>query len=131
MTRKPGAALQAEPDRVAIVHAEGVVDRSGIEACDYLIARATDATGAVVDLTQATHVDYRAASVLVARRRQLKAKGGELAIAAGRREVRDILRASAGAELQVFVSLEEATAFVRGEADVVTASAGRKAPKRK
>lgn len=112
------------PDRLAVVRAEGVVDRAGLEACDYLITQAgPDIRGAVVDLSQATHVDYRATVILVARRRVLKAKGGELAVAAGRREVRDILRASTGAELQVFPTVEEALAYVRGDGDVVTGAA--------
>ena len=114
-------------DRLAIVRAEGNVDRSGIEACDYLITRAgPDLQGAVVDLSNASHVDYRATVILVARRRVLKARGGELAIAAGKRDVRDIIRASGGSELQIFPTVDEALAFVRGEGDVVTAGAAVK-----
>ena len=111
-------------ERLAVVKAEGVVDRAGIEACDYLITRAgPDTKGAVVDLTQATHVDYRATVILVARRRVLKAKGGELAVAAGSRSVRDIIRASAGSELQVFPTVDEALSYVRGDGEVAVVAA--------
>jgi anti-anti-sigma factor len=118
-------------ERLAIVKAEGNVDRAGIEACDYLITRAgQDTKGAVVDLTQATHVDYRATVILVARRRVLKARGGELAIAAGSRSVRDIIRASAGSELQVFPTVDEALAYVRGDSEL-TVVAGKRSAEQK
>ena len=111
---------------VATVRAVGVVDRPGIEACDYLLSKAGEqASGAVVDLSQATHFDYRATTILVARRRVFKARGGELAVAAGRADVRNILRASAGSEIPVFATVDEAVAFVRGEGDVVTAGASK------
>lgn len=120
----PKKSAHVALDKLAIVRAEGNVDRSGIEACDYLITRAgPDIQGAVVDLSQASHVDYRATVILVARRRVLKARGGELAIAAGKRDVRDIIRTSSGNELQIFPTVDEAISFVRGEGDVVTAGA--------
>lgn len=109
---------------VAVVHAEGHVDVSGIEACDWLVASAGPRTKtAVIDLTRATHVEQAAARILAARRKLLKAKGGDLAIAAGRREVRDALRLAAGMELPVFVTMDEAMGWVSGEGAVVAASA--------
>lgn len=138
MNRKPEPPRRNDPrtgtrvalDRLAVVRAEGDVDRAGIEACDYLITRAgPDLQGAVVDLTNATHVDYRAAVILVARRRVLKARGGELAIAAHKRDVRDILRASSGGELQLFPTVDEALAFVRGDAEVATVGTKARATK--
>jgi anti-anti-sigma regulatory factor len=124
--RQPKLAPVEDVPGVAIVCAEGEIDRAGIEACDFMLSKASEeTTGAVIDLSRATHVDYRATTLLVARRRVFKARGGELAVAAGRAEVRNILRASAGAEIPVFSTLDEAIAYVRGEADVVTSSAGK------
>lgn len=111
--------------RIAVVRAEGEVSRAAIEACDWALSQDPDIQGAVVDLSLATHVDYKAAVVLVARRRVLKARGFELAVAAGLTDVRHILRASAGTELQVFPTAEEAMAYVRGEGPFVTAGAPR------
>ncbi len=98
---------------VAVVRLCGSVDRAGLEAGDWLITQA-QARGAVVDLMEAEHIDYEAAPILVARRRVLKARGGELAVAAGRQVVRHILRAAVGIELQIFPTVPEALAFVRG-----------------
>jgi len=124
MKNKTSKAGLVGDSNVALVRADGEVDRAGIEACDYLLSKAgEETTGAVVDFSRATHVDYRATPLLVARRRVFKARGGELAVAAGRADVRNILRASAGAEIPVFSTLEEAVAYVRGEADVVAAGA--------
>lgn len=117
---------QAGRDTVATVEAKGEVDREAIAACDFLLAQAVDhAKNAVLDLSDATYVDYKAAPLLVARRRVLKARGGELAVVAGKAEVRNILRAAAGAEIPVFVTLEEAMSYVKGEGDLVGATAGR------
>jgi len=121
--KKPGA----KAPHIAVVKAEGHVDVAGIEACDWLVASAGEkATGAVVDLTGATHVEYRSAPVLVHRRRVLRARGAELAIAAGKREVRDALRAGGGIDLPVFVTMDEAMAWVRGEGDTVAAVSASK-----
>lgn len=122
----------AAPDDIATVDAKGDVGRDGIEACDFALSLMGDhVMNAIVDLTEATHVDYRAAPILVARRRVLKARGGELVIAAGRAEVRNILRATAGSEIPVFVTMEEAKAYVRGEAELVGAVQGRQIRKTK
>jgi anti-anti-sigma regulatory factor len=118
-------ALKRNDKKVAVVRGEGVVDRAGLEACDYVLS-CSPGKLAVVDLTQATYVDYRAVGLLQARRRVLKARGGELAIAAGSREVRDEIRLGAAHELQVFTTLDEAVAYVRGEGPVVAAAVGTK-----
>lgn len=130
--RAPAAADKARDARIALVRAEGVVERAGIEACDYLLSRAgDDVKGAVVDLSLATHLDYKAVVILVARRRVLRARGADLAVAAGLRDVRHILRAAAGAELPVFPTVEEAQAYVRGDAAMAVAAApGRRSAAR-
>lgn len=115
-------------ERIATVRLDGIVERAGIEACDYALMTAGDSiSGAVIDLSLATHIDYRAAVILVARRRVLKAKGGELAVAAARSDVRNILRAVAGMEIPIFASTDEATKYVRGEpvAEYATAAVGQ------
>jgi anti-anti-sigma regulatory factor len=112
---------------VATVSVVGDVDRAGLESCDYLLSKAGESiSGAVIDLSGATHVDYRATAILVARRRVFKARGGELAVAAGRTDIRNIVRASAGAEIPVFATVGEALAYVRGEADLISASSSSK-----
>ncbi len=122
---------QSNPRSVAVVGAEGVVDRAGLEACDYVLSTMTG-LHAVVDLTKAEHVDYRSVGILQARGRKLKAKGGELAIAAALREVRDQLRVGAGSELQLFPSVDEAVAYLQGAGPVVAvAGAARRAVKSK
>ncbi|MFM2152171.1 MAG: hypothetical protein RL199_606 [Pseudomonadota bacterium] len=111
---KKQVPVRAAP--VAVVRAEGHVDVSGIEACDWLVSSAgPKVKGAVVDLTGATYVEQAAARILTARRKMLKAKGGDLAVAAGRREVRDALRFAAGNDLPVFVTMDEAMGWVTGE----------------
>lgn len=119
-------APRKDDKKVAVVRGEGVVDRAGLDACDYVLS-CSPGKLAVVDLTQATHVDYRAVGLLLVRRRMLRAKGGELAIAAGSRQVRDEVRVGAGHELQVFTTLDEAVAYVRGEGPLVAVGAALKA----
>jgi anti-anti-sigma regulatory factor len=114
--------------RIAIVRIDGVVERDAIEAADYMMWRAGDeVTGAILDLSLASHIDYRAPVVLVARRRVLKARGGELAVVAARSDVRLIIRATAGSEIPVFPTKEEALAYVQGEPGSVVAMVGAKA----
>lgn len=127
----PNHSTHVALDRIAVVKAEGKVDRAGLEACDYLITRAgPDTKLAVVDLSNAETVDYRAVTILVARRRVLKAKGGELAVAASRREVRDVIRATAGGELQLFPTVAEAVSYLHGDEQLVVAgAAAAKRPK--
>ena len=120
------ASPAVEPSlTVAVVRVEGEVDVAALEACDWLLQQAgAQGRRAVVDLTQASRVALAGVRLLLSRRRRLKAAGGELSIAAGRREVRDVLRAGAGGELPVFVTLEEAVAWVRGESETVVAAPG-------
>lgn len=119
------AAPVDPPATVAVVRVEGEVDVAALEACDWLLQQAGEqGRRAVLDLSQASRVALSGVRLLLARRRLLKASGGELSVAAGRREVRDVLRAGAGGELPVFVTLDEALAWVRGESETVTASAG-------
>ena len=120
------AASPVEPAAtVAVVRVEGEVDVAALEACDWLLQQAGEqGRRAVVDLSQASRVELSGVKLLLSRRRRLKAAGGELSVAAGRREVRDVLRAGAGGELPVFVTLDEALAWVRGESATVSASVG-------
>lgn len=118
------ASGKAGKSEVAVVRAVGDVDRACVESCDWLLAQAgADLKHAVIDLSDATGIDYRAAPLLVPRRRVLRARGGELAIAASSRQVRDVIRASTGAELQVFPTVADAVAWVKGAAAVAAAPA--------
>jgi anti-anti-sigma regulatory factor len=132
MARTPVKPGRPEP-RIAVVRGAGEVTRDAIETFDWAIAQAGDIDGAVVDLSLATHIDYKAVVLLVARRRVLKAKGHELAVAAGLSDVRHILRASGGSELQVFATAAEALDYVRGEGTLATTTttAGRSAGARR
>jgi anti-anti-sigma regulatory factor len=128
-TRGTGDGMQAQGTNkkealapVAVVRVEGNVDRAAIEACDYYISSSTEGTaGAVLDLSLATSFDREAAVVLVARRRVLKSKGRDLVVAAGLSDVRHAIRAHTAAEIQVFVTPEEALQFLRGGATAVGA----------
>ena len=109
--KKPTRGAQVDVAKI-----EGDVDRSSIEACEWMLSkRGPDLRHVVLDLSEATSMDLRGGPLLVSRRRVLKARGGELAVAAGLREVRDVIRASTGAELQVFPTVAEAMAWVKGE----------------
>lgn len=112
---------------VAVVRATGDVDRQCLESCDWMLSQVEDLRHAVIDLSEATAIDYRAAPLLVPRRRVLRARGGELAVAAGSRQVRDVIRASTGAELQVFPTVADAVAWVKGDAPGVLAGPPRSA----
>ena len=117
--------------RLAVVRAEGHVDRSGIEACDYMLSMAgIEMRGAIVDLTAATHLDYKAVEILSARRTKLKARGLELVVAAGKEEVRHSIRMGAGAEIPVLLTMDEAMAFVRGDASMVVGAGASKSRSR-
>jgi anti-anti-sigma regulatory factor len=119
----PTAPTMKKQGRIAIVRLDGHVERAGIEACDYMLSSAGDSIGgAILDLSLAHHIDYRATVILVARRRVLRSRGRELAVVAARSDVRLIIRASAGSEIPVFPTREEAMAYVQGEpGPVVTA----------
>lgn len=111
---------------VAVVRAVGDVDRACLESCDWLLTQSgADLRYAVVDLSDATGIDYRAAPLLVPRRRVLRSRGGELAVAASSRQVRDVIRASTGAELQVFPTVADAVAWVKGGGDGAATATAR------
>jgi len=125
---KPPTAprLQARwRDSVATVVVRGEVDREAFWAIDYSVGRAAAEAGRIVlDLREVTHVDYAGVTEIVARRRELLARGGDLLIAARNPYVCNILKAAGGAELALFRSVEEATSAVA--APVARARAMRK-----
>lgn len=121
-----GRGAKAAEERVAVVRAAGDVDRACLESCDWILSQeGAELRHAVLDLSDATAIDYRAVPLLVSRRRVLRTRGGELAIAAGSRQVRDVIRASTGGELQVFPTVGEAVGWVTGGVGAVTAGARR------
>jgi anti-anti-sigma regulatory factor len=132
-SQEAAAPVMKRLGRVAVLRADGAVERDALEACDYMLREAGDAIGgAILDLTHAHHIDYRAIPILVSRRRVLRAKGKELAVVAARSDVRLIVRASAGSEVPVFQTRDEAMAWVQGEAGPVvgaTAARGKTRPR--
>ena len=97
-------------DNVATVAVRGDLDLEALWAIDYTIGRAAaDAGRIVLDLREVTHLEYSGVGELVARRKELVARGGELVIAVRNPYVVNILKAAAGADLSLFRSVEEAT----------------------
>jgi anti-anti-sigma factor len=97
-------------DNVATVAVRGDLDLEALWAIDYTIGRAAaDAGRIVLDLREVTHLEYGGVSELVARRKELVARGGELVVAVRNPYVINILKAAAGADLPLFRSVEEAT----------------------
>lgn len=110
-------------DATAVVSVRGELDRDALWAIDFTLGRASVEAGKLVlDLLEVTHLDYTGVSELVARRRELLARGGELGIAVKNPYVTNILKAAGGAELALFRSVEEASG-----AQVAVAVAGRRA----
>jgi len=115
---EPNAVLALKPtvspkarweDNVATVSVRGDLDRDALWAIDYTIGRAaTEAGRIVLDLREVTHLDYSGVPELVARRKELLARGGDLLIATRNPYVSNILKAAGGAELVHFRSAEEA-----------------------
>jgi len=106
-------------DSVATVSVRGELDRDAVWAIDYTIARAaTEAGRIVLDLREVTHLDYTGVPDLVARRRELLARGGDLLIAVRNPYVANILKARSGLELALFRSVEEASCAVQEVARV-------------
>jgi len=100
-------------DNVATVAVRGDLDREALWAIDYTIGRAaTEAGRIVLDLREVTHLDYSGIPELVARRRELLGRGGDLLIAVSNPYVSNILKATGGAELAMFRTVEEAVAPV-------------------
>jgi len=114
---KPSAAPPRPParweDTVATVSVRGDLDREALWAIDYTVARAaTEAGRIVLDLTEVTHLEYAGVPALVRRRRELLARGGDLLVAVRNPYVSNILKATGGADLVLFRSVEEAAGAV-------------------
>lgn len=100
-------------EAVATVSVHGDLDREALWAIDYTIGRAAAEAGRIVlDLREVTHLDYNGVPELVARRKELLARGGDLLIAVRNPYVSNILKAAGGAELMLFRSAEEAAGAV-------------------
>jgi anti-anti-sigma factor len=97
-------------DATAVVSVRGELDRDALWAIDFTLGRASVEAGKLVlDLLEVTHLDYAGVAELVARRRELLARGGELGIAVKNPYVTNILKAAGGADLALFRSVEEAS----------------------
>jgi anti-anti-sigma factor len=97
-------------ENVATVSVRGELDRDALWAIDYTIGRAAAEAGRIVlDLREVTHLDYSGVPEIVARRKELRARGGDLLIAVRNPYVANILKASGGGDLLLFRSVEEAT----------------------
>jgi len=71
--RAPGVRWD---DNLATVAVRGDLDREAIWAIDYTVGRASVEAGRIVlDLRQVTHLDYSGVPEIVARRRELLARG--------------------------------------------------------
>jgi anti-anti-sigma factor len=96
-------------ENVATVSVRGDLDREALWAIDYTIGRAAAEAGRIVlDLREVSHLDYTGVPEIVARRKELLARGGDLLIAVRNPYVSNILKATGGAELVLFRSVEEA-----------------------
>jgi anti-anti-sigma factor len=96
-------------DNVATVSVRGDLDRDALWAIDFTIGRAATEAGLIVlDLREVTHIDYSGVPEIVARRKELVARGGDLLIAVRNPYVSNILKAAGAAELLLFRSVEEA-----------------------
>jgi len=119
----PRPAGQRWEESQATVAVRGELDRDALWAIDYTIGRASVEAGRIVlDLREVTHLDYAGVQELVARRRELRARGGELVVAVRNPYVANILRASGGAELLLCRTPDEAFA----EAAVARSGAARR-----
>ncbi len=97
-------------ENVATVAVRGDLDREALWAIDYTIGRAAAEAGRIVlDLREVTHLDYTGVPEIVARRKELLARGGDLLIAVRNPYVSNILCATGGSELVLFRSVEEAS----------------------
>jgi anti-anti-sigma factor len=100
-------------DNVACVSVRGELDREALWAIDYTIERAALEAGRIVlDLREVSHLDYAGVPELLARRRALRARGGDLVVAVRNPYVANILKAASGAELPLCRAPEEAFAPV-------------------
>jgi anti-anti-sigma factor len=104
--RAPGERWEEAQATVAV---RGELDREALWAIDYTIERASLEAGRIVlDLREVTHLDYAGVPELLARRQQLRARGGDLVIAVRNPYVANILRAASGADLVLCRAPEEA-----------------------
>lgn len=109
----PHSAAERWQDTVSVVTVKGELDREALWAIDFTLARASaDAGRIVLDLLDVTHLDYAGVGDLVARRRELNGRGGELSIAVKNPYVANILRAAGGTELALCRSVDEASGQV-------------------
>ena len=100
-------------DALATVSVRGDLDREALWAIDYTVGRAaTEAGRIVLDLTEVTHLEYAGVPALVRRRRELLGRGGDLLIAVRNPYVSNILKATGGADLALFRTVEEASGAV-------------------
>jgi anti-anti-sigma factor len=100
-------------ENTATVSVRGDLDREALWAIDYTIGRAAAEAGRIVlDLREVSHLDYGGVPEIVARRKELLARGGDLLIAVRNPYVTNILKAAGGAELALFRSAEEAAGAV-------------------
>ena len=96
-------------ENLATVSVRGDLDRDALWAIDYTIGRAAAEAGRIVlDLREVSHLDYVGVPGIVARRKELLSRGGDLLIAVRNPYVSNILKAAGGAELVLFRSVEEA-----------------------
>jgi anti-anti-sigma factor len=108
--REPGVRWEQAQATVSV---RGELDREAMWAIDYTIERASLEAGRIVlDLREVTHLDYSGVSELLARRQQLRARGGDLVIAVRNPYVANILKAASGADLALCRAPEEAFAEV-------------------
>jgi len=109
-------------DALAVIAVRGELDRDALWAIDFTVGRAAVEAGRIVlDLLEVTHLDYVGVSDLVARRREMLQRGGEMSIAVKNPYVANILKAAGGTELAIFRTVEEAAG------GVAVAVAGRRA----
>jgi anti-anti-sigma factor len=100
-------------ESVATVAVRGELDREALWAIDYSVGRAAAEAGRIVlDLREVSELDCSGVPQIVARRRDLLARGGDLLIAVRNPYVAKILRAAGGPDLALFRSVEEATCAV-------------------
>jgi anti-anti-sigma factor len=110
---KPAPRAERWEDAAAVVTVRGDLDREAIESIDYAVALASaDAGRIVLDLLDVGHLDYAGVSILVARRRALVGRGGEMLIAVRNPYVGNILKAAGGADLVLCRTVEQASGAV-------------------
>lgn len=100
-------------ENVATVSVRGDLDRDALWAIDYTIGRAAAEAGRIVlDLREVSHLDYAGVPEIVARRKELLSRGGDLLIAVRNPYVSNILKAAGGGDLAIFRTAEEAAGAV-------------------